>query len=263
METHRNFYAFAKEFVKVKEKRVAGGIVVNDYSDCSEKYYEILDHLFVVVSQEEAGILTNKVFKYKRCNTNTSGLINQLVLKGYVGVDGEIFEAPNISKEMQMVRQLCGGFLYRADGSFKLIDTAKIKMLQQLMTDYKKLLIYYYYDAERTILLENFKNDLTEDLDLAKNTSKHYLAQMTSKREGITFPEADAIVYYNVDFSAITYLQSIERASIKDKERVDIIYLISEGCQVYNNKSFEEIVLQVLRKKRRFTEKVYQSVKQS
>jgi superfamily II DNA or RNA helicase len=259
-ETHKNFYAFAKEFVNVKEKRVNATQIINDYSDCSEEYMKRLEHLFVVVSQKEAGILTQKRFIMIKTNNKITELIAELINTKTFAVTNDVVYADNNSREMQIVRQLCGGFVYRDDKTYIEISTAKIEMLKYLMIEYKKILIYYYYQAEREMLLKYLKDKVTEDLDEAKTTDKHFIAQMTSMREGITFPECDAIVYYNVDFSAITFLQSQERASLQSKDAVDIVYLCSSDFP-RKNMSFEEIVLNVLQKKKRFTDAIYSNIK--
>lgn len=260
-ETHKNFYAFAHEFVNVKEKRVNATQIINDYSDCSEEYMKQLEHLFVVVSQEEAGILTQKNFRVIKTNNNITGLVNKLIKTKTLTIASDVIFADNNSREMQIVRQLCGGFVYKDDKTYIEISTAKIEMLVRLMNGYKKMLIYYYYQAEREMLLKYLKEKVTEDLDEAKMTDKHFIAQMTSMREGITFPECDAIFYYNVDFSAITFLQSQERASLQSKDAVDIVYLCSSDFPK-KNMSFEEMVLNVLRKKKRFTDSIYGNIRQ-
>jgi ERCC4-related helicase len=219
-----------------------------------------LEHLFVVVSQEEAGILTQKKFRVIKTNNNITGLINELIKTKTLTIANNVIFADNNSREMQIVRQLCGGFVYKDDKSFIEISTIKIETLKELFKQYHKTLIYYYYQAEREMLLKYLKESVTENLDEAKTTGNHFIAQMTSMREGITFPECDAIIYYNVDFSAITFLQSQERASLQSKDAVDIVYLCSSDFQ--NKKlSFEEIVLNVLRKKKRFTDSIYGNIK--
>jgi superfamily II DNA or RNA helicase len=259
-ETHKNFYAFAHEFVNVKEKRVNATQIINDYSDCSEEYMKRLEHLFVVVSQEEAGILTQKRFRMIKTNNYITELINELIKTKTLTIANNVIFADNNSREMQIIRQLCGGVVYKDDKSFIEISTIKIETLKELFKQYHKTLIYYYYQAEREMLLKYLKEIVTENLDEAKSTDKHFIAQMTSIREGITFPECDAIIYYNVDFSAITFLQSQERASLQSKDAVDIVYLCSSDFPG-KKLSFEEMVLNVLRKKKRFTDTIYGNIK--
>lgn len=262
-ETHKNFYLFAKEFVNVKEKRVNATQIIKDYSDCKQEYLQSLEHLFVVVSQENAGIKTQKNFIQYKTNNNITELISELISTKTLAINDTIIYADNNSREMQIIRQLCGGFVYKDDKTYIEVSTAKIKAIKELMNKYKKILIYYYYQAEREILLKHLQDKVTEDLDIAKNSDKHFIAQMTSMREGITFPECEAIIYYNIDFSAITFLQSQERASLHHKDKVDIIHLISSSFPSKKalGKSFEQLVLEVLKHKKRFTDSHYERIK--
>ena len=253
-ETHKNFYSFANQYVNIKEKRISGGTIVKDYSDCREDYYNALKHIFVIVSQEQAGIFTNKRHKTIYCDMQINRYVSELIDNSSTLINGEIIAPDNIVRELQLIRQLCGGFYYidNYNSSYRIVSLAKIEAIKRMMHVYKKMLIYYYYRAEREMLLNELRDKVTENLDESKNSDKHYIAQMTSMREGITFTECDAIVYYNIDFSAITYLQSQERASLQSKSEVDIVYLISDSF-------FEEKVLKILKKKKIMTSKIYES----
>ena len=262
-ETHKNFYIFAKEFVNVKEKRVNATQVIKDYSDCRQEYLQSLEHLFVVVSQEEAGIKTQKNFIQYQTKNNITELISELISTKTLAIKDNVIYADNNSREMQIIRQLCGGFVYKDDKTYIEVSTAKVEAIKDLMQRYNKMLIYYYYQAEKEMLLKHLQDKITEDLSIAKTSDKHFIAQMTSMREGITFPECEAIVYFNIDFSAITFLQSQERASLHNKDKIDIVHLISSSfpSKRANGKSFEQIVLEVLLHKKRFTDSHYERIK--
>ena len=49
-----------------------------------------------------------------------------------------------------------------------------------------------------------------------------------SGREGISLREADALVYYNIDFSATSYWQSRDRMTTKDRRTSKVYWLFSE-----------------------------------
>lgn len=251
-ETHKNFYAFANEYVNVKEKRVAGGNVIKDYSDCSSRYYERLKEHFIVVSKTEAGISTKKNIITAVVEMPDSSRIACMIDKGILDIDDKQIVIDSIAKEMQAIRQLCGGVIYDNNGDYLLIDTSKCRRVREIIDSgkYDKVLVFYYYQAEREMILREMGDIFTESIDEAKSTDKHLLLQMVSGREGITFAEADAIIYYSLDFSAVTYLQSQERATIRGKDKVDVIYLFSSV-------GFDELVFKQLQKKKRYTEALY------
>jgi hypothetical protein len=57
-----------------------------------------------------------------------------------------------------------------------------------------------------------------------------FISQIVSGREGVNLSTADALVFYNIDFSATSYWQS--RARIQTKDRVkeaQIYWIFAEG----------------------------------
>jgi hypothetical protein len=53
--------------------------------------------------------------------------------------------------------------------------------------------------------------------------------QIVSGREGISLRQADALVYYNIDFSATSYWQSRDRMTTKDRTTSDVYWVFSRG----------------------------------
>ena len=70
---------------------------------------------------------------------------------------------------------------------------------------------------------------LTTDLEEFKHTDKRIALQIVSGREGISLKEADCLVYYNIDFSALSYWQSRDRMTTKDSLQNDVYWIFSEG----------------------------------
>ena len=70
---------------------------------------------------------------------------------------------------------------------------------------------------------------LTTDLEEIKHTDKSIALQIVSGREGISLKEADCLVYYNIDFSALSYWQSRDRMTTKDSLQNDVYWIFSEG----------------------------------
>ena len=52
--------------------------------------------------------------------------------------------------------------------------------------------------------------------------------QILSGREGISLKLAEALVYYNIDFSATSYWQSRDRMTTKDRLKSDIYWVFSD-----------------------------------
>ena len=87
--------------------------------------------------------------------------------------------------------------------------------------------------------------DVTQDLDEFDTTSKSIALQIVSGREGLNLSKAKYIVYYNIDYSAVSYWQSRDRLTTKERTSNDVFWLFSsDGIEadiydtVLNKKNF-------------------------
>jgi len=75
-----------------------------------------------------------------------------------------------------------------------------------------------------------FGTGITTELDVFNGTGCPVIAlQIVSGREGISLRKADALVYYNIDFSATSYWQSRDRMTTKDRQHNHIYWVFSDG----------------------------------
>ena len=66
-------------------------------------------------------------------------------------------------------------------------------------------------------------------MSVFNDTDKSIALQIVSGREGISLRKADALVYYNIDFSATSYWQSRDRMTTKDRLKSDVYWVFSKG----------------------------------
>ena len=92
----------------------------------------------------------------------------------------------------------------------------------------KKIGIFYKFKAELTALKNVFGDTLCTDLDDFNGSDKNIALQIVSGREGISLREADALVYYNIDFSATSYWQSRDRMTTKDRLKNDVYWVFAD-----------------------------------
>jgi len=78
-------------------------------------------------------------------------------------------------------------------------------------------------------LKEVFGDEQTTELSVFKATGKDIALQIVSGREGISLRQADALVYFNIDFSATSYWQSRDRMTTKERVNNDIYWVFSDG----------------------------------
>jgi DNA-binding transcriptional regulator YiaG len=93
----------------------------------------------------------------------------------------------------------------------------------------KKMAIFYKFIAE----LEAIKMHLniTQDIEEFNTTDKHIALQIVSGREGINLSKADVLVYYNIDFSAVSYWQSRARLQTIGRDVNNIYWIFSKSMK--------------------------------
>ena len=74
-----------------------------------------------------------------------------------------------------------------------------------------------------------YGDQLCTDLEEFNSTSKSIALQIVSGREGISLKQAQALVYYNIDFSATSYWQSRDRMTTKDRKYNKIYWVFAKG----------------------------------
>jgi len=108
------------------------------------------------------------------------------------------------------------------------LDTSKAWYIKEKFEG-KKIGIFYKFKEELNALKEVFGDDICTDLECFNSTDKNIALQIVSGREGISLRQADALVYYNIDFSATSYWQSRDRMTTKDRLKNDVYWIFSKG----------------------------------
>ena len=132
-------------------------------------------------------------------------------------------------------------------GESMVLDYTKAEFIKKEF-DGKKIGIFYKFKEELNALKKVFgKEGLTTELSVFKDTLCPVIAlQIVSGREGISLREADALVYYNIDFSATSYWQSRDRMTTKDRLVSDVYWIFSRG-------GIEKDIYRAVSKKKDFT----------
>jgi DNA-binding transcriptional regulator YiaG len=106
------------------------------------------------------------------------------------------------------------------------IDNSKALFIKKHFKD-KKLAIFYKFIAELEAIKEVL--DITQDVNEFNTTDKHIALQIVSGREGINLSKADCLIYYNIDFSAVSYWQSRDRLTTKERLTNDVYWIFAKG----------------------------------
>lgn len=224
-----NFYKFAQVFVNIKQKHF-GYAKINDYSDCNyDKIKPFIDNLFVTYTQKEAGFTSEVKENILRVKLKdyTYNLIKRLEKDKVVQGKNEILLGDTAIKLMSKTHQLFSGTVKFESGNTMTIDDSKAIFIKDKFKD--KIAIFYKFQAEYDCLKDVYKDDLTDNLDEFNTTNKNIALQIVSGREGISLSNAKYLVYYNIDFSALSYWQSRDRLTTMDRLTNEVFWIFSEG----------------------------------
>lgn len=251
---YTNFYKWAKEFVNITQKRL-GYATVNDYSNANKKaFWHLVRYYILTYTQEQAGFTSNvnemvlevdmQPLTYKLIDK----LCKDLVLTSKAGKQ---IIADTAVKLQQKIHQLSSGTIKFEDGTTQIIDNSKALFIKDKFKD-NKIAIFYNFVAELEMLKEVIGSRLTTNLEEFNNSDKWIALQIVSGREGISLAKADALVMMNIQFSAVSYWQSIERLTTKDRKENNVFWIFSKG-----NNTIERKIYKAVKNKSDFTTSIF------
>ena len=248
-----NFYKWANDYVNVKVKHL-GYAKVNDYTDARKKdFWHLIRYYILTFTQVEAGFETqvNENVLYCDMDAITYKIIEKLKTDLVVqNKEGQLILADTSVKLQQKLHQLYSGTCKFEDGTSKVIDLSKAMFIDKHFKG-KKIAIFYKFVEEFNALKTIFGNRLTNDLEEFNTSDKNIALQIVSGREGISLAQAKYLVYYNIDFSAVSYWQSRDRLTTMDRKVNDVYWIFStDGIESkiyasvikkkdYNNETFK------------------------
>ena len=250
---YKTFYKFAKEYVNVTQQ-MFHSMPSNNYDDGKPEILDRMKPYMISYTQKEAGFkskiqehvlkvqmseLTYKFVKEMREHGLIEGKKTKEVILGDTGV-----------KKMSKIHQLFSGTVKLENGKRMITDLSKAKFIR---TEFKnqKIGIFYKFKAEYEALKQVYGDALTDDLEEFDTTTKSIALQIVSGREGISLKKADCLVYYNIDFSALSYWQSRDRMTTKDSTASDVYWIFAE-------KGIETKIYKTVTKKKDYTLKHFE-----
>jgi hypothetical protein len=246
-----NFYKFAQVFVNIVQKNF-GYAKVNDYSNCNyDKIKPIMDNYFITYTQKEAGFTSEVKENILRVKMKpyTYDLINRLKKDKLVQGNDELILADTAVKLMSKVHQLYSGTVKFESGKTMTIDNSKAIYIKDKFK--YKIAIFYKFKEEFETLKDVYKEELTDNLEEFNATNKSIALQIVSGREGISLSNAKYLVYYNIDFSALSYWQSRDRLTTMDRLTNDIYWIFAEN-------GIEDKIYKSVANKKNYTLKVFE-----
>lgn len=232
-QRYTNFYKWAKDFVNVK-KRFINGFDINDYSEAKEEAVKAAVRPYMVqFSQEDAGftsyveeeIITVPVDArmYKLMDVLKKDKVYQMKCGDYIVADTKV-------RMQSLFHQISSGTVIASDLSqeeriYHTLDESKAWFIKSRFAG-QKIAIYYLFKQEFEVLKKVFPEWTDSPEEFNSSSEKYFICQMKAGSMGINLSTADALVMYNIDFSAMTYWQVRARMQTKDREKASKMYWV-------------------------------------
>lgn len=225
-----NFYKWFKIFGTHGKIYTSYG-EANDYSKVDySKIEPMVNRYKVVVTQAQAGFTTKVKSHILKVDLkpSTLKLMDELRKNEVVEGNNDFILAETGVKMMGKLHQMSSGTVKLESGKAITIDTTKVDFIADYFKG-KKLAIFYYYKQEREMLLNKFKESITEDLSEFNATDKHIALQQISGAEGVNLSAADVLIFINFGFSNTKFVQAKDRLTTKERKENDVYYILSNN----------------------------------
>ena len=248
---YRNFYKWAHDYVNIRQRKI-NSLTINDYSAGIEaKIMHDIQPYMITHTQEQSGFKSkiNEKVLYVKMNPITYKICDKLIKDLVFEGDSDVILADTPAKLMQKLMQLYSGTCKLESGLAVFIDKTKSEFIREYFAG-KKIGIFYCFKKELDLLLSVFGDEITTDLHEFQTTDKHFAGQVVSSREGISLKEADCLVFMNIQHSAVSYLQAIDRMTTMDRLENNVYWIFAEG-------GIEEKIYKVVKSKKKYTVNIF------
>jgi len=229
---YKTFYQWANDYVIVQKKYVFNR-AINDYSLAyEEKIMEDIKPIMITFTQAQAGFegLIEENILYVKMEDSTYKLGEKIRRdKMVTNKDGETVMGDTAVKLMNKLHQIYSGSVIVDEPKrvAKAFDYTKAEFIKEKFAG-KKIAIFYKFQAEYAALLWVFGSRIEIDAAAFNKAGSDavFVSQIVSGREGLNLSSADALIFYNIDFSATSYWQSRARIQTKDRTETAQIYWV-------------------------------------
>lgn len=229
---YKNFYAWAKDYVEIKQIRAAGGQLVNDYSRAiKEKVMADVDKYFIRYTMEDAGFAQSAVTCIHE-NVEVPASIHAFAekltrVRIHTFKDGDTVTCDTAVKLQMKLHQLFSGSIITDSGACKILHTSKAELIKRKYSD-SKIAIFYKYIGEREILKIVFPNWTEDPEEFQRRDDLVFLGQLQSACRGVDLSTAKYLIFYNIDFSYERFEQASARShNMKRTQPVTIVYMLA------------------------------------
>ena len=247
------FYKWASVFVDIKVKHLGYGMI-KDYSGGKKELIEqVIKPYMITYTQKEAGFSStiNEKIIYVDMKESTYALIKRLENDLVVQGKQEVILGDTSVKLMSKLHQLYSGTIKFESGNTAVLDYSKAIRIYTMFKS-RQIAIFYKFKAELDALEFIFGDTLTTDLNEFNTTNKSIAYQIVSGREGVNLSRASSLVYYNIDFSAVSYWQSRDRLTTMDRLENNVYWFFAKN-------GIEDKIYKAVMNKKNYTLNVFKN----
>lgn len=230
---YKSFYKWAKDFVNVKKKRI-GTHWVNDYTKAKVKEIDDKIRPYIVTLKKPSSDFAEVEENIIKLTmpTNLRELSNRMLKDRVIeGKDDWLIMGDLPAKLQCKVHQIENGHAIVERGIDEtktvIFDKSKAVFIREYFKG-KKIAILFFYKAEREILKDIFKDEITESLNEFNTTEKNLMLYQGTT-EGMNVSKSDCLVWYNFGFSGKDFIQAVDRLTIKGRESNENYFIMYEN----------------------------------
>ena len=227
---YKNFYQWALHFVNIGQKYL-GYAVVKDYTNAKQDLIQkAIQPYIITYTQKQAGFTSEVIERILtvEMKQSTYDLIARLKKDNIIEGKSEVIIADTGAKMMSKLHQMYSGTVKFESGNSMVLDCSKSEFIYYQFIN-QKIAIFYKFKEELNAITKIYGNQITTDLNEFNTTNKSIALQVVSGREGINLSAAKYIVYYNIDFSAVSYWQSRDRLTTMDRLSNEVFWIFAKG----------------------------------
>lgn len=253
-KAYRNFYAWAKDYVIVSKKRVAGGTLVDVYNNAiASKVMPDVEPYAVTITQKQAGFETviEEHLHFVMMKPRTYRIAQRILKDAVLGtVKGRAIVADTGAKQASKLQQVYGGAVI-AERKGETIpvkfDRSKVEYIQRTFTG--KIAILYRFVAEGDMLREAYGDRATDSPEVFNSIPDSvFIGQVQSSREGVNLSSCDDLIFLGIDFASLSYSQARQRGAFLGRSKPNRVHWI------FADGGMENDIYNVVKDKQTFTD---------
>ncbi|MEG1659459.1 MAG: hypothetical protein RR304_02655, partial [Bacteroides sp.] len=180
----------------------------------------------------------------------TARFINSMRNNLMVEIDGNAILGDSPAKLLTKLHQLSSGTIIAENGLHLTFDKSKAEFVRKQF-DGKKVALFYVYQSEAELLQSVFPNWTDSPEEFQTSTDRVFISQVRRAREGVRLDTADALIFFNLEFSYLSYEQGRNRLVSKERTDPADVYFLCSDCGI------ESKILEAVHGKQDFTLSYY------